>query len=180
MAFSMMGAQPIPSRSSASINAFGRRLSDYKSWCEELAGIIGEYQTWIETQGLGHGEDDLRVYELIDALKSDKLIVALVAEFSRGKTELINAIFFSDFKQRLLPSDAGRTTMCPTEILYDERQPPCLKLLPIDTRKSPLTIAELKREASQWTVFPLDLNQPKSMAATLMNIVKTQTVDVRE
>jgi dynamin family protein len=180
MAFSMIGAQAMSSRVTAAVTAFGKRLSDYKSWCEELAGIIGEYQTWIETQGLGQGEDDLRVYELIDALRSDKLTVALVAEFSRGKTELINAIFFADFKQRLLPSDAGRTTMCPTEIFYDEKQPPCLKLLPIETRKSPLTIAEFKREASQWTVLPLDLNQPKSMAATLMQIVKTQTVSLRD
>jgi predicted nucleic acid-binding Zn-ribbon protein len=176
----MIGAQPLPSRPTAAINAFGKRLSDYKNWCEELASSIGEYQTWIETQGLGHGEDDLRVYELIDALKSDKLIVALVGEFSRGKTELINAIFFADFKQRLLPSDAGRTTMCPTELLYDEKQPPCVKLLPIDTRRSPITIAEYKRNASAWTVLPLDVHQPKAMAATFAQIIKTQTVSIAQ
>ncbi len=180
MAFPMISAQSVTSRATVAISAFGKRLTDYKSWCEELAGIIGEYQTWIEAQGLGHGEDDLRVYELIDALKSDKLTVALVAEFSRGKTELINAIFFADFKQRLLPSDAGRTTMCPTELLYDEKHPPSVRLLPIDTRKSPLTIAEYKRTPSHWTVYPLDLNQPKAMADTLTQITKTQTVGVRE
>ena len=176
----MIGAQPITSRSSITISAFGKRLSDYKNWCDELAGIIGEYQAWIETQGLGNGEDDLRVYELIDSLKSDKLTVALVAEFSRGKTELINAIFFSDFKQRLLPSDAGRTTMCPTELLHDEKLPPCVKLLPIETRKSSLTIAEYKRTPQHWTVLPLDLNQPKAMAETFTQLVKTQMVDARE
>lgn len=176
----MIGAQPITSRSSITISAFGKRLSDYKNWCDELAGIIGEYQAWIETQGLGNGEDDLRVYELIDALKSDKLTVALVAEFSRGKTELINAIFFSDFKQRLLPSDAGRTTMCPTELLHNEKLPPCVKLLPIETRKSSLTIAEYKRTPQHWTVLPLDLNQPKAMSETFTQLVKTQMVSVRE
>jgi len=168
MAIRMIGAQPITSRSNIAISAFGKRLSDYKNWRDELAGIIGEYQAWIETQGLGNGEDDLRVYELIDSLKSDKLIVALVAEFSRGKTELINAIFFADFKQRLLPSDAGRTTMCPTELLHDEKLPPCVRLLPIDTRKSSLTIAEYKRAPQHWTTLPLDLNQPKSMAASAL------------
>jgi hypothetical protein len=176
----MIGAQPITSRSSITISAFGKRLSDYKNWCDELAGIIGEYQAWIETQGLGNGEDDLRVYELIDSLKSDKLTIALVAEFSRGKTELINAIFFSDFKQRLLPSDAGRTTMCPTELLHDEKLPPCVKLLPIETRKSSLTIAEYKRTPQHWTVLPLDLNQPKTMAETFTQLVKTQMVDATE
>ncbi len=180
MAFRMIGAQPITTRPSVAINTFGKRLAQYKSWCDELAGIINEYQAWIETQGLGSGEDDLRVYELIDALKADKLIVALVGEFSRGKTELINAIFFSDFKQRLLPSDAGRTTMCPTELLYDEKQPPCVRLLPIDTRRSPLTISEYKRDPTQWTVLPLDLNQPKAMAETFMQTVKTRTASLRE
>lgn len=180
MALSIMGAQPLSSRATTAITAFGKRLTDYKAWCDEVAGIVSEYQTWIETQGLGTGEDDLRVYELIDRLKSDRLTLALVAEFSRGKTELINAIFFSDFKQRLLPSDAGRTTMCPTELLYDEKQPPCIKLLPIETRKSPVTIAEYKRDATQWTVLPLDINQPKQMADTFMHIVKTQTVSARE
>ena len=176
----MMGAQPITARANLIANAFGKRLADYKNWRDELAGIIGEYQAWIESQGLGSGEDDLRVYELIDTLKSDKLTIALVAEFSRGKTELINAIFFADFNQRLLPSDAGCTTMCPTELLYEASQPPCVRLLPIDTRKSPLTISEYRRTPMHWTVLPLDLNQPKAMAETLQQIVKTQTVSVRE
>ncbi|MFL6712154.1 MAG: dynamin family protein [Sulfurifustis sp.] len=176
----MMSAYPAASRAVSAINAFGKRLADYKSWCDELAATIGEYQAWVEAHGLGSGEDDLRVYELIDALKSDKITVALVAEFSRGKTELINAIFFADFKQRLLPSDAGRTTMCPTELLYDEKQPPSVRLLPIETRKSPLTIAEYKRDATSWTVFPLDLNRPKAMADTLQQIVQTRTVGLDE
>lgn len=180
MAISMMSAYPATNRAVSAINTFGKRLSDYKNWCEELASTIGEYQAWIETHGLGSGEDDLRVYELIDALKSDKITIALVAEFSRGKTELINAIFFADFKQRLLPSDAGRTTMCPTELLYDDKRPPSVRLLPIETRKSSLTIAEYKRDPSMWTVFPLDLNQPKTMADTLQQIVKTRTVGVDE
>ena len=49
-------------------------------------------------------------------------MLAFLAEFSRGKSELINALFFSDFKERLLPSDVGRTTMCPTEIFSDPRK----------------------------------------------------------
>ena len=47
---------------------------------------------------------DLKVQQLLERLQQDKLVVAFVAEFSRGKSELINAIFFADFGQRLLPS----------------------------------------------------------------------------
>ena len=37
------------------------------------------------------------VQHLLERLHQDKLVVAFVAEFSRGKSELINAIFFADF-----------------------------------------------------------------------------------
>ncbi len=161
-------------------NAFSKKLGEYKHWRDELVEIITEYQTWVEQQGLATGEDDLRIYDLIDTLRADTLTVALVGEFSRGKTELINAIFFSDYRQRLLPSDAGRTTMCPTELLWDESQPPCVKLLPIDTRKSHTTIGELKRQPMNWTVLPLDIDHPKQMIETFQEIIRTKTVGARE
>ena len=166
--------------SMAVTNTLSRHLSHYRKWRDDLIASIGEYQNWAEQQGLGSGEDDLRIYELIDSLKSDKLTVAMVAEFSRGKTALINAIFFADSKRQLLPSDAGRTTMCPTELLYDERMPSCLRLLPIETRGSSLTIAELKRTPIQWTTLPLDLDSPRKMAETFREIMKTKAVSLSE
>ena len=91
---------------------------------------------WLSQQDLADAQVDLRVQHLLERLHQDKLVVAFVAEFSRGKSELINAIFFADFGQRLLPSSAGRTTMCPTELLYDPTRPPSIRLLPIETRRA--------------------------------------------
>jgi len=162
------------------INNFSRRLAAYKHWCEGLVDTIREYQDWVERNGLASGVEDLRVYELMDMLRSDKLTVALVAEFSRGKTELINAIFFADTRQRLLPSEPGRTTMCPTELLYDEKLEPCMRLLPIESRRSQVTIAELKREPRQWTTLPLDIKAPRQMAETLRELMKTKRVPIEE
>jgi hypothetical protein len=177
-----MGAslQPKNQTAATGANPFGRRLGEFKHWRDELIELISEYQNWIESQGLSSGEDDLKIYELIDSLRADKLTVAMVAEFSRGKTELINAIFFADYKQRLLPSEAGRTTMCPTELLYDEKQPPSVRLLPIESRKGPQSIAELKRSPIQWSQIPLDIESPKQMATAFQEIVKTKPVTVRE
>ena len=56
-------------------------------------------------------------------LSGEKLMVAFVAEFSRGKSELINAIFFSDKGRRMMPASAGRTTMCPVEMGNDAQDP---------------------------------------------------------
>ncbi|UCH53795.1 MAG: dynamin family protein, partial [Pseudomonadota bacterium] len=169
-----------PQRSLTDYNAFTKRIGDYTRWREELTQIIQDYQGWVETQGLTSGEDDLRIYELLEALKADKLVVAMVAEFSRGKSELINAIFFSEYRQRLVPSDAGRTTMCPTEILWDEQQAPSLKLLPIITRKTPTTIAEYKHMPAHWSVLPLDTTSAQAMATTLQELIRVQSVTVAE
>ncbi|MDA8420076.1 MAG: dynamin family protein [Pseudomonadota bacterium] len=161
-------------------NSLFSRLAGYRRWSLDLIRFIGEYQDWAERHGFGSSEDDLRIYELIDSLKSDSLTVAVVGEVSRGKTALINALFFANANRQLLPSDAGRTTMCPMELLYDERQPPSLRLLPMETRKSPLTIAELKRTPIQWTTVELDPGSPKDMAAALQEIARTRSVSFAE
>ncbi len=165
----------------AIVNSFSQQLEQFKRWRDDLAQAIADYQTWVEQQGLSDGEQDLRVYELIETLQSDKLTVALVAEFSRGKTELLNAIFFSDYKQRLLPSSAGRTTMCPTELRWDEKDGPCVKLLPIETRKTALTISEYKRTPVHWTTqHILKLSSAEEVREALSEITKTKKVNVRE
>lgn len=176
----MISAQRQKERPRLAVNEFSRRLGDYKRWRDELIEIINEYQTWVESHGLASGEEDLKLYELIDALRSDKLTVALVAEFSRGKTELINAIFFADYRQRLLPSEAGRTTMCPTELRYDDHEAPCLKLLPIETRETATTISEYRRAPETWMVMPLDLDSPRNLAETFQQTVMTKPVSRKQ
>lgn len=165
----------------AILGNFSEQLTQFKRWRDDLAQAIADYQTWVEAQGLTDGEQDLRVYELIETLQSDKLTVALVAEFSRGKTELLNAIFFSDYKQRLLPSAAGRTTMCPTELRWDEKDGPCVKLLPIETRKTALTISEYKRTPVHWTTqHILKLSSAEEVREALSEVTKTKKVSIRE
>lgn len=176
----MINAQQHKPQPRLTVNEFSRRLGEHQRWRDELIEIINEYQAWVETHGLASGEEDLRLYELIDALRSDKLTIALVAEFSRGKTELINAIFFADYRQRLLPSEAGRTTMCPTELRWDDGEAPCLKLLPIETRATTTTISEYKRIPAAWTVLPLDLDSPRKMAECFLQTVSTKTVSRKQ
>ena len=172
----------IQSRASKSAaDSFSRHVAVFKRWRDDLAQAIADYQSWVERQGFADGEQDLRVYELIETLQSDKLTVALVGEFSRGKTELLNAIFFSDYKQRLLPSSAGRTTMCPTELRWIELDGPCVKLLPIETRKTALTISDYKRTPIHWTTLHiLKLGSADEINEAFSEITRTKKVTVRE
>ena len=121
-----------------------QEVADYNARRHQLATAISDYADWLDRL---HGIDIERTLHLADtaaALKKDRLMVAFVAEFSRGKTELINALFFADYGQRLLPSDVGRTTMCPAELFSDLDEAPCLKLLPIETRTRKESLGHLR------------------------------------
>lgn len=154
-----------------------QRLQSYLGWRENLIQTIQYFHSWLEDHELASPEQDLRIFETIDALRNDRLTIAFVAEFSRGKTELINALFFSRFGKRLLPSDAGRTTMCPTELFYDRNHNDAyIRLLPIETRMQDRSIADFKHEPIHWTQIPLNENDPNQIQQALHEVVKTKQV----
>lgn len=121
-----------------------------------------------------------RMNRLEVQVRSDKIMVAFVAEFSRGKSELINAIFFAGYGRRIMPASAGRTTMCPTELGYDADVPPCLRLLPIDTRLRPQSLMEWRMVPEKWTRIDLDVNDPKRLAIALEKVAETRRVSPDE
>ncbi|MDP1643882.1 MAG: dynamin family protein [Thiobacillus sp.] len=149
----------------------------YSAWRDAVYVRVEALRDWLNTQELGDAESDLRLNQLLGRLQEDTLNVAFVAEFSRGKSELINAIFFSDYRQRVLPSSAGRTTMCPTELYYTPTRRPSLRLLPIDTKTREGSIADFKRDPDAWSEFPLNLDSAEEMSATLMRLADTIEVD---
>lgn len=149
----------------------------YSNWREAVYVRVEALRDWLDAQELSDAESEMRLNQLLGRLQEDKLNVAFVAEFSRGKSELINAIFFSDYRQRVLPSSAGRTTMCPTELFFDPLHRPSLRLLPIDTKTREGSIADFKRNADAWTEFPLNLDSAEEMSATLMRLADTLDVD---
>jgi replication fork clamp-binding protein CrfC len=154
------------------------RFEAYSDWRRRLSSAISSLHEWLAEQDLADAQIDARVQHLLERLHQDKLVVAFVAEFSRGKSELINAIFFADFGARLLPSSAGRTTMCPTELLYDPTRPPSIRLLPIETRLRDATVAEFKNYADEWMTLPLDLSSAERMSEALSRVSQVKRVPV--
>ena len=143
---------------------------------DRLVKVVSAFKDWLESYAEVEPPQLLRLFDLTENLKRDRLMLAFVAEFSRGKTELINALFFSDFKQRLLPSDAGRTTMCPTEIFYDADTEPYIRLLPIETRFRDDSITTLKRLPVEWSTIKLDASDPGAMVAAMRKLAETKVV----
>jgi hypothetical protein len=161
-------------------NKLAHQFAAYTDWRKALVETICDYRSWLNEQELNDAQIDQRIQFLLERLREDKLNVAFVAEFSRGKSELINAIFFAGYGQRLLPSSAGRTTMCPTELLYDPSKPTSLQLLPIDTRSSDATTTEYKRYPDEWKVFEFDIDDSDSMVEAFKEVSRTKNVTVAE
>lgn len=153
-----------------------QNFEEYSEWRTGVAQAIEKYRAWIAGSDFADNILDQRVLRLKERLIDDKLTIAFVAEFSRGKSELINAIFFADYGQRILPSSAGRTTMCPTELLYDESMPPCIRLLPIETRSETLSTTEYKGHQHIWTVLPLDTKSGEGMLEAFKQVSLTKKV----
>ena len=152
----------------------------YSQWRTDLIGQINAYLTWLNREGLNEAQHNLRLQQVVDRLAEDKLHVAFIAEFSRGKSELINSIFLSDLKQRLLPSTAGRTTMCPTELLYDPDKPPHILLLPIETRENTTTISEYRKKPDAWTQVGMDVNVTDSVVQAMQEVCRVKNVSIDE
>lgn len=160
---------------------FSRHIETYGLWKAQVAKEIRAYRLWLRRNNLFTPEGDVRLYQLLETLRADYVTIAFAGEFSRGKTELINAIFFSGFGQRILPSQAGRTTMCPTELFYDrDTRTSYLRLLPIETRLTDIPIADYRGMPGQWVEIPLMADNPSEMARVMMSLTETKLVPVED
>jgi len=156
------------------------QLAAYTEWRSRLSANIGEFKAWLAANELSDAQSDLRLNQLLERLREDRLNVAFVAEFSRGKSELINAIFFADYGSRILPSSAGRTTMCPTELFYDPEKTPRIELLPIQTRAANASVSEYRRYPEEWLMVPLDVESADEMQEALQHVSETIRVAPEE
>ncbi len=154
----------------------GEQLHGYTRWKKSMAKAIDNYQSWLDDADLSDTETEMLLIKNLRLLEKDNITIAFAAEFSRGKTELINALFFASTGVRLLPSSPGRTTMCPTELFYDEKEKPYLRLLDIDTRLNENPIEDYKKDPKQWTHIELDCDSPKQMQDAFLQLLKTKAV----
>jgi hypothetical protein len=162
--------------SQAVTNQFEAEAARYNEWRNDIATAVHEYHDWLERTNQLDVQQSIRFYELLETLNKGRLLLAFLAEFSRGKSELINALFFSSFKERLLPSDVGRTTMCPTEIFHDVNEEPYLKLLSVETRYRDESISQLKNMPVEWSRIRLNVDDPKQMKQALSALADTKRV----
>lgn len=159
---------------------FKDKLRGYGQWREQLSRAVEQYRAWLDRYQLNSDGVNEAIANMLEGLRSDRIILAFAAEFSRGKTELINALFFSDTGVRLLPSSPGRTTMCPTEIFWDEKQGSYIRLLAIESRLSDTPLGEYKKHTGSWMQIDLDCDSPVQMQEAFQELAATKHVSVAE
>ncbi|NOT11928.1 MAG: dynamin family protein [Methylococcaceae bacterium] len=155
---------------------FKEQMHEYSLWRAKLMESIEMYHQWRVRYGVNDPNSTNTILNILEGLKSDRITLAFVAEFSRGKTELINSLFFSETGVRLLPSAAGRTTMSPTEIFHDQESGSYIRLLNIESRLEDISLAEFKQKPERWTQFNLNANSPSQMQEAFKELIATKKV----
>jgi GTP-binding protein EngB required for normal cell division len=158
---SATGTATLPAR------AFAGALEDLRHWRSNVVEALAEFRRWAIVDRLLDEQTAARLAYLERRIVGERLTIAFVGEYSRGKSELINALFFADLGTRLMPSGPGRTTLCPTEIVWEPERPPSMRLLPIETRESPQALREFIAQPEAWTEVPLDPSKPEAVAQAL-------------
>jgi len=155
---------------------FKDQLHEYAEWREKLIQAIEMYQEWRTRYKLSDAHSTDTILNILNGLQNDRITLAFAAEFSRGKTELINSLFFAETGVRLLPSSPGRTTMCPTEIFYDPKGS-YIRLLNIESRLEDISLMEYKQNPDRWTQIDLDCDSPTQMQEAFKELVASKDVD---
>jgi dynamin family protein len=168
---SATGAFPAAARS------FERALVDLKEWRDAMVAELAAFRRWAVVARILDEHSAARLAHLERRLAGERLTIAFVAEYSRGKSELINALFFADLGHRLLPSGPGHTTLCATEIGWDPARAPTLRLLPIGTRETPKALREYIQDGEGWTEVALDPARPETLAAACDAVTESIEVD---
>ncbi|HSV61058.1 MAG TPA: dynamin family protein [Variovorax sp.] len=156
--------------------SFTQQFDQHGAWRRNFAHRLKWLSGWLRENDLLDQAVGERLKELEAQMRTSKVMVAFVAEFSRGKSELINAIFFAGYGRRIMPASAGRTTMCPTELGYDAHLAPSLRLLPIETRLEPHSLTHWREEADRWTEFPIDVRNAELLAQTMHKVAEVDWV----
>lgn len=161
------------------MDQLSHQVEAFTAWKQAIAREIARYRNWLNSQGLNNREVDDRLAAALKTLRFDRILLAFVGEFSRGKSELINAILGRHYGQRLLPTRIGRTTMCPTELFYDPSATGAyIKLLPIQTRGDNVPLQHYKQQLEHWVHLTINLDDPAAMKKAFMEVAQTREVSI--
>ena len=160
--------------------AITERLAELKSWRIGISTQIARVTEFLQTHDFLTPNLEAALGDALAQVARQNVTVAFIAEVSRGKSELINGLFFADLGRRLLPSGPGKGTRCVTEVRFDRDVQTSVKLLPIETRESSKRIDELLKEDKLWRSILFDSDNPDSTARALAALSETKRISLSD
>jgi hypothetical protein len=160
--------------------AFDTSLFELRQWRESVAAALAEFRRWAVVARLIDEHAAARLAHLERRLVGERLTVAIIGEPARGKSELVNALFFPELSAQFDPPGALRTTLCPTEVLHDPMRPAGIRLLPLETRAEQLPLRAMHGVPEAWTEIELDPSRPATLVPALQALSETTRVPAAE
>ena len=152
-----------------------QHISEFTVWRDKLVASIDEFRGWQDTYGQADIEQTLRMYDLVEGLRNDRIRLAFMGESAPAKIGMINALLFSDLPGGLLPQGSGCEFLCATEIFHDPSESPYVRVLPMETRKREESIAALRRSPVDWVTMRLNADSPESIAEATQSLMEART-----
>ena len=156
------------------------RLAELQFWRHGLNTQISQLHDFLRTHEFLTPLTDAAFTDAGGRVANERVTITFVAETSRGKSELINGLFFADLGRRLLPSGPGKSTRCVTELRFNRNLKTGLRLLPIETRESPKRLAELLDDESQWRTVFFDADNADSTTRALSALSETKRISLTD
>lgn len=161
-------------------HALTARLATLQSWRYGVTAQIDRVAAFVREHGYMNGDLEATFRALMSKAQHQTVTVVLVAEAGRGKSELINALFFADMGRCLLPSGRLHSTRCITETRFDRQQPTCVRLLPIETREAPMRFREILDDSNAWKTILFDADNPASVDQAFSALAETRRVSMAD
>lgn len=141
------------------------KLNAYNTWRAKLEKTITEYRDWLAISPQTDSVKELRLHDMLETLKHDQIVMTFLADNESEKTETINALFFDEIERHFFPIKPSDSAMCSTEFYWNPNEEPCIKLLPISTRRTEDTLAYLKMTPNIWQKHQLHIGDNEEMQA---------------
>jgi GTPase SAR1 family protein len=161
-------------------HALTARLANLQSWRYGVTTQIVRVADFLREHGYSNSETEATFDRLTKVANSARVNIVLIAEAGRGKSELINALFFPDIGRRLLPSGEKHATRCITEIRFDRERRTGLRLLPIESREAPRRFADIYADDAEWQEVPFDADVPASIDSAFALLAETRRATIAD
>lgn len=157
-----------------------QRVAEFTAWRDGVVTSIDEFRGWIDRHGPADIEQTLRMYDMVEQMRNDRIRIAFLGESAPAKLALINALVFFDTPGGLLPGGAQADAMCTTELFFDPNEKPYVRALPFETRAREDSLAALRRNPIDWVTMRVDPDSPDSIREALITLTETRTIKREE